>query len=108
MENIAMFLVVATLAGLGWTMIGYAANWKKHRNDPNWEGFDKKSMRNDAIVGVVLGVAIVILQPVSAMIGYEYSIPVITDYNSFILGIAGLWPVVAIVDKLFVGFILGK
>lgn len=103
-----MFLVVATLAGLAWTMSGYVANWRKNHNKPEWEGFDLKSMRNDVIVGVVLGIGIVVFQPISAMIGYVYSIPVITDFNSFILGIAGLWPVVAVVDKLFVGTVLGK
>lgn len=108
MEQIPMFLIVATLAGLSWTMSGYLANWRKNRNEPNWKGFDKKSMRNDAILGAVLGVGIVVLQPVSVLIGYEYQIPSVIDFNSFIMAIGALYPVVAIVDKLFVGTILGK
>lgn len=103
-----MFVIVATLAGLTWTLSGYAANWRKNHNKPDWNGFDLKSMRNDAILGAILGITVVILQPISVMIGTPYDVPNVTDFNSFIIGIFGMYPVVAIVDKWFVGFIAGK
>jgi len=108
MESIIVFLIVAVLAGLTWTLSGYLANWRKNHKKPEWTGFDLKSMRNDAILGGVLGVAIVIIQPISVALGTPYDVPVVSDFNTFIMAIFGLYPIVAVVDKFFVGFIVGK
>jgi len=108
MESIVVFLIVATLAGLTWTLSGYLANWRKNHKNPEWGGFDLKSLRNDAILGAVLGVAVVVIQPVSVALGTPYDVPVVVDFNSFIGAIFGMYPVVAVVDKFLVGFIAGK
>ena len=108
MEEIALFLIVAVLGGLTWTLSGYLAKWRKNHNNSEWEGFNFRLLRNDAILGVVLGGAVVIIQPISVSIGSPYEIPVITDFATFVMGIFAMYPVVAIVDKFIVGFVAGK
>ena len=108
MYEYVLFFIVAVLAGLTWTMSGYLNNWRKNHNNENWEGFNLKSMRNDAILGSVLGVAVVLIQPISVAIGSPYEIPIITDFPSFVMGIFGMYPIVGLVDKFVVGFVAGK
>jgi uncharacterized membrane protein len=108
MQEIVLFLIVAVLGGLTWTLSGYLNNWRKNHNNPDWTGFDFKLMTNDAILGVVLGAAVVIIQPISTAIGTPYDVPVITDFGTFIVGIFGMWPIVGMVDKFIIGFVAGK
>ena len=108
MYEYVLYLIVAVLAGLTWTMSGYLSNWRKNHDKVDWEGFDYKKMRADVLLGLVLGTAVVLIQPISAAFGSPYDIPVITDFASFIGGIFTVFPIVALVDKYILGFIANK
>jgi len=97
-----LFVGAALSAGLTWTGFGYLNAWRKHRNEPDWTGFNKKKLRNDAVLGVLLGIGVIIYQ------AYQGNpVPAITDFISFVAVAGGLSGTVAVVDKFFVGGILG-
>jgi len=108
MYEYIFFFIAAVSAGMTWTLSGYVAEWRKHHKDPDWQGFDLKSLRDDTILGGVLGIAVVILQPVSVALGSGYDIPTIENFPTFATAVFGLYGTVAIVDKWLVGFVAGK
>lgn len=80
-------VIVTILAGITWTGFGYLNDWRKNHQDPEWKGFDKKKLRADAILGLILGVATVMAQPIAAGIpGISYELPNVVDFTSFVLG----------------------
>ncbi len=90
------------LAGLIWNNLGYFSDWRKNKDDPAWKGFESKKLRDDLILGVILGV-----------VAYFYGIYQGESFNidslqAFIVIVVGAFGPVAAVDKLIVGGILKK
>lgn len=91
-------IVAFVLSGLTWTMGGYIASWRKNHNDPNWEGFNYASMRNDAILGSLLGVGVVVYTVITTG-----DIAPILTAQEFFLKIGEGMTLVVIVDKFIIG-----
>jgi len=106
MDVITITLAVTSfiLAGLLWTTAGYVKNWRENHNNPDWKGFDKKSLRNDLILGLILGIGGVIY----AIIEGDLETWVVPTAQEFFQSIGANVAAVALVDKLFIGGILKK
>lgn len=102
-QTIILPITALVLSGLTWTLFGYFSSWRKNHKDPNWGGFEAKKLRDDLILGLILGVGSVIY-----VIATEGDVSPIASAQGFILAIQGGFGVVAAVDKLIVGGILGK
>ncbi|HSA75473.1 MAG TPA: hypothetical protein VLE21_04725 [Candidatus Nitrosocosmicus sp.] len=88
--------------GLIWNNFGYFSAWRKNKDTPEWTGFDKKKLRDDLILGLVLGLG-----------AYLYGVYIgelssISNLQQFIGAVIASFGVVAAVDKLIVGGILNK
>ena len=90
------------LSGMLWTSGGYIAAWRKNHNDPNWKGFNLTSLRNDIILGAVLGGGGAIY---SIMQGTEV---IISTAQEFFLAIGSNTAIIALVDKFIVGGLIKK
>ena len=90
-------------SGFAWTMGGYVKEWKTKHKDPTWKGFDKKSMRDDLILGAILGVGSVI-----AAAATNTPLPAITNFYEFAGAVSVGFGFVAMVDKYIVGGLFGK
>lgn len=95
-------VLAAVAAGVTWTGFGYLSAWRKHRNDEDWQGFETKKLRNDIILGVILGIGVVISQAIQGI-----TPPAIGSVADFVVATFGLFGLVAAVDKVIVGGILG-
>ena len=102
-DQIIMIIVTALLAGITWTMFGYFVNWRKNQNNPEWEGFNVTKLRNDLILGTVLGVATAI-----AIVGEFFTIPPIDSVQSFIGAFPALFTAIVAIDKFIIGGVIGR
>ena len=107
MEHEISTLVLPVLAfvigGLTWTGFGYFSAWRKHHKDETWKGFDLKALRNDLVLGLVLGVGAVI-----ATILTDGELEALLTAQAFLLAIQGSFGVIAAVDKFLIGGILAR
>ncbi len=104
MELQSIFPILALItSGFVWTMGGYVKEWKTKHTDKSWKGFDKISMRNDLILGAVLGVGSVI-----AAAATNTTLPAITNFYEFAGAVSVGFGFVAMVDKYIVGGLFGR
>lgn len=103
MDNYILFILASLVAGEVWNNVGYFSEWVNNRNNPQWTGFDKTKLRNDLLLGLLLGFGIVIYQALVAGTQLAITIPTITNSQTFIAAVGALFGVVAIVDKAIVG-----
>lgn len=103
LETIILPIAALSLSGLVWNNFGYFSAWRKNHNNPDWKGFDKKKLRNDLILGALLGVGAII----AAIIQNGDFTPIVTA-QEFLLAIAGGFGLVAAVDKFIIGGLFGK
>ena len=97
------FIILAfIIAGLVWNNFGYFSAWRKYKDTPEWEGFDKKKLRDDLILGLILGIGAYLLGV------YQGELSNITSMQMFIGAVIAGFGTVAAVDKLIVGGILAK
>ena len=103
MIEYVVLILVAVLAGIGWSLSGYLVNWRKNHDNETWEGFNYSKLGNDALLGVVLGIASSI-----AIISGFFEMPIIDSVQSFFLAFPSLFTVIVLVDKFIVGGAFGK
>ena len=104
MELVSILPIIALItSGFVWTMGGYLKEYRLKHTDPNWGGFNKKSMINDLILGAVLGVGSVVVAAAT-----NVTLPAITNFYEFVGAVSAGFGFVAIVDKYIVGGIFGK
>jgi len=103
MIEYVVLILVAVLAGIGWSLSGYLVNWRKNHGDDTWEGFSYTKLGNDALLGVVLGIASSI-----AIIAGFFEMPQIDSVQSFFLAFPSLFTVIVLVDKFIVGGAFGR
>lgn len=96
-ETIILPILALILSGLTWSLSGALADWRKNHGTPDWKGFDFGKLRNDLILGLVLGVGSVVY---ATMV--EELTPIATAQEFFIAIGAGL-SIVVLVDKLIIG-----
>jgi hypothetical protein len=100
--NELLIILALTTSGLVWNNFGYFSAWRKYKNTPDWQGFDKKKLRDDLILGSVLGIG-------SYLYGvYTGSLLEVNNLQTFIGAVIGGFGLVAAVDKFIVGGILSK
>ena len=87
-------------AGLVYTMSGHFKNWfKAWRNHEDYM-FDFRKMSKNAVIGVVLGIVFVIIQPVSSqLLGDEFAIPEITTFAQFAASVMASMGPIMLIDK---------
>ncbi len=100
--NEYLIILAFIIAGLVWTSFGYLSNWRKHKDDVDWNGFDKRKLRDDSLLGLALGVGAYLLGT------YQGELLDITTLQSFIGAVIAGFGTVAAVDKLIIGAALGK
>lgn len=105
LETIILPIMALILSGLTWTLFGAFSNWRKTHGTPEWKGFDLSKLRNDAILGLILGVGTIIATILTSQDGNLTSI---ATAQEFIIAIAAGFGLVAAVDKFIIGGILGK
>jgi len=103
LETIALPIIALVLSGITWTGFGYFSNWRKNHNNPDWAGFDVRSLRNDVILGLILGVGSIIYSLINTG-----ELATVADAQGFFTAIIAGFPAIAAVDKFIVGGILGK
>lgn len=103
MDNYILFILASLVAGEVWNNVGYFSAWVNNRNNPQWTGFDKTQLRNDLLLGLFLGFGIVIYQALVVGTQLAITIPTITNAQTFIFAVGGLFGIVAIIDKAVVG-----
>ena len=108
MEPIIGTLILAVLAGITWTCGGYAVDYRKNHSNPEWEGFDKKKLRNDIILGFCLGLIVIIVQPLFAGTDAEYALPTLEKLSDVAVGVVALLGPVTLIDKFIIGGLAGK
>jgi hypothetical protein len=101
--NTVLFVVAAITAAEAWNNFGYFQEWRLHRNDSTWTGFDRKALKHDLLLGLVLGIGAVVYQAYTANTAIGFSIPEYTSFAVFIGSVAALFGSVAAVDKVLVG-----
>lgn len=103
LETIIAPIAALFVSGLVWNNFGYFSAWRKNHNNPDWKGFDKTKLRNDLILGTILGVGTVI----ATIITNGDFTPIVT-LQEFLLAIAGGFGLVAAVDKFIIGGLFSK
>lgn len=98
-----VLILVAVLAGIGWSLSGYLVNWRKNHDNADWEGFNYSKLGKDALLGVILGIASSI-----AIIAGFFEMPIIDSVQSFFLAFPSLFTVIVLVDKFIVGGAFGR
>lgn len=97
-----LVILALVTSGLVWNNFGYFSAWRKYRNDADWLGFDRKKLRDDLILGGILGVG-------SYLYGvYQGGLIDIGTLQEFIGAVIAGFGLVAAVDKFIVGGILSK
>ena len=103
LQTLILPILALVLAGLSWTLAGYLKEWRTNHNNPDWTGFDKIKLRNDALLGFVLGIGVTIYT-----IATEGNFAVIDSAQTFLLAIYAGFPVVVLVDKYIIGGLFNK
>ena len=96
-------IVALVISGLVWNNSGYFAAWRKNHKNPAWKGFEKRKLKNDLILGTVLGIGTV----VSAYMTTGDLAP-ITTAQEFFVAVGTGFGAVAAVDKFIIGGMFGK
>lgn len=86
-----------------WTMGGYFKDWRSNHDNPDWEGFNKTSLKNDLILGAVLGVGTVVYT-----IFTDGDFAPISTAQDFLVAVGAGFTIVALVDKFIVGGLFKK
>jgi len=105
MESQILVLPILALLGSGfaWTMGGYLSAWRKNHTDPKWEGFNKRKMRDDLVLGGMLGGISVVYTVFT-----DGQFTAINTAQDFLIAIVAGTSIVALVDKYIVGGIFNK
>lgn len=103
LETIVLPIIALALSGLVWNNFGYFSAWRKNHNNPDWKGFDKTKLRNDLILGAILGVGSII-----ATVLLDGDLTAINTAQEFLLAIGAGFGIVAAVDKFLIGGLLKK
>ncbi len=96
-------MAALVLSGLVWNNFGYFSAWRKNHNNPDWKGFDKSKLRNDLILGLVLGGGSVVYT-----IFTNGDFTPINTAQEFLVAIGAGFGIVAAVDKFIIGGLFGK
>lgn len=96
-------IIALVLSGLVWNNFGYFSAWRKNHNNPEWTGFELVKLRNDLILGAVLGVGSVVF-----IIITDGTFAPITTAQEFFVAIGAGFGIVAAVDKFIIGGLFGK
>ena len=102
-QTIILPVIALVISGLVWNNFGYFSALRKNHNNPEWKGFEFAKLRNDLILGLILGVGAVVLT-----IAVDGIFPPITTAQEFLLTIWSGFAAVAAVDKFIVGGLLKK
>jgi len=97
-----LIILALTISGLTWTLGGYLSAWRNRAQNPDWVGFEPKKLRDDAILGLILGIG-------SYIVGtYNGGLTDITSLQTFIGVVAGGFGLIAAVDKFIVSGLFNK
>ena len=102
-QTIALPIFAFILSGLTWTLFGYFSEWRKNHQNQDWGGFDTKSLRNDLILGLILGVGSIIYTVMNSGV-----LTSIDTAQAFFAAIVAGFPAIVAVDKFIVGGLMGK
>lgn len=95
-----IWMLVPICAGLLYTMSGHFQGWFKAWRNHEEHSFDFKKMSKNAIVGVILGIVFIVIQPVSGgLFGEEFAIPEITNFVQFAAGVVAAMGPIVLIDK---------
>lgn len=97
-----LIILAFTIAGLIWTLGGYLAAYRKRATNPDWNGFEPKKLRDDAILGTILGIGAYIYGV------YLGQLPDVSTFQAFIGAVVGGLTVVPLVDKFIVAGLFNK
>jgi len=92
-ENIALPVMAAVLAGLGWSTVGI---WSRWRSGIDAE-IDLGKLKKNVIIGAVVGVV-----SWGYLIAQGDVAPAIASIEAFIAAIALYFPIIVVVDKLLI------
>ena len=101
-QTVVLPIIALILSGVTWTSFGAFSNWRKTHGTNEWTGFNTAKLRDDVILGGVLGIGSVIYSIMSE------TLTAISTPSEFFLAIGAGFALVAAVDKFIVGGILGK
>lgn len=102
-QIIILPIIALVASGFTWTMGGYVSSWRKNHTDPKWTGFEPAKLRNDLILGGVLGGVSVLYT-----IFTDGTFAPIQTAQDFLIAIVAGTSVVALVDKFIIGGIFGN
>jgi len=85
-------LGAAVLAGISWNTLGI---WQVYR-DKGFVAVDWLKVRKNVVIGVILGVI-----GYGASLADAVSIPVIWNFESFILAVIAFFPLIVVAEKIF-------
>ncbi len=92
-EDIALPVIAAVLAGLGWSTVGIWSRWRSGIDAQ----IDLGKLKKNIIIGTVVG---------AATWGYTVSqgdvAPIIGTVETFVAAIGAYFPIIVVVDKLLV------
>lgn len=91
------------LSGLVWNNFGYFSAWRKNHNNKDWKGFEKSKLRNDLILGAILGGGTIVYTIIA-----QGELTAINTAQEFLVAIGAGFGLVAMVDKFIIGGILKK
>lgn len=106
---IGSFLVLAAFltAGIEWSVAGYAAAWRAHKElvkgggtDPAWKGFEFGKLKDDLFISAIVGI---LAFTTSSLTSY-----VIVDVPSFLVVVQSALGIIVPVDKIVIGAGLNK
>ncbi len=98
--NELIWILVAVSSGLVYTLSGHFKGFYQAWRNNEEHSFDFKKMYKNAIIGTVIGVIVVIIQPISSgVLGEEFSIPVIETFAQFAASVLSTMGPVVLVDK---------
>ena len=98
--NEILWILVAVSGGLLYTLSGHFKGFYTAWRNNEEHSFDFKKMSKNAIIGVIIGIVVVILQPVSgAVLGEEFAIPVIETFAQFGSSVLAIMGPIVLIDK---------
>ena len=95
-----IWIAVAISSGLLYSLSGHFKGWYQAWRNDQPHTFETKKMGKNAVIGFVLGIVIVLIQPVSeALLGSEFAIPTITTFAQFVSSVVATIGPIMLVDK---------
>ena len=95
-----LWVLVPIVSGLVYTTSGHFKGWFQAWRNEKDHSFDFKKMSKNAVIGVVIGVTMVVIQPVSGdLLGSDFAIPAITNFSQFVAGVLASMGPVMLIDK---------